>query len=241
MKGRFDRQIPIVGEEGQRRLMDACVGIAGCGGLGVNALTYLTEAGVGAFVLSDPDVPDITNLNRQFIYAAGDLRPKCVISAEWALALNYTVMAEARSEPVGPDTAAMFSACDVVLDCLDNAEARMALGDWCAENGKPLVHAGVSGTHGQIAVCVPGETPCLRCMLGGMTDEPEPPSLGACVAVIAGMQATEAVRLIVGLPSSARGRIVSIDMDSWTIDSAEVSPDPDCPRCGRCFRDILLS
>ncbi len=231
MNGRFERQIPIVGEEGQQRIMGARVGIAGCGGLGVNALTCLVEAGVGDFVLSDPDVPEVTNLNRQFIYAAGDMRPKCVISAEWALALNYTVMAEARSNPVGPETAEMFTGCTVVLDCLDNLEARLALGDWCAENGVPLVHAGVAGNRGQLTVCIPGETPCLRCVIGTMKDEVKPSNIGCNVAIIAGMQAAEAIRVITGQPSVARGRLVTIDMENWAIDSAEVSKG--CPKCGQ--------
>ncbi|MDO5861969.1 MAG: HesA/MoeB/ThiF family protein [Thermoplasmata archaeon] len=229
---RYERQIPIVGEDGQQRLMGARVGIAGCGGLGVNALTFLTEAGVSDFVLCDPDVPDISNLNRQFIYAAGDMRPKCVISAEWVLALNYTAMVDARSLKINAETASVFEGCTVVLDCLDNTESRLALGDWCAANGVPLVHAGVSGNTGQITVCVPGETPCLRCMIGTMRDEERPANLGANVAIVAGMQAAEAIRLIAGLPSKARGRLVTIDMSSWTTESAEVSADPSCPRCG---------
>ncbi len=229
---RFDRQIPIVGEDGQQRLLSARVGIAGCGGLGVNAITCLVEAGVSDFILSDPDMPDITNLNRQFIYYAGDMRPKCVIAAEWVLALNYMATAVASSEPVGPETAMMFTGCDVVLDCLDNMESRLALGDWCAENGVPLVHAGVTGNHGQVTVCVPGETPCLRCMIGTMKDQENPPNIGCNVALVAAMQAAEAIKLIVGQPSEARGRLVTIDMGGWRIDSAPIESAEDCPRCG---------
>lgn len=232
MNGRYERQMPIVGEEGQARLMGARVGIAGCGGLGVNALTCLVEAGVMDFVLCDPDVPDISNLNRQFIYSAGDLRPKCAISAEWALALNYSSMADAHAEPVTYESAAMFSGCTVVLDCLDNIESRLALGDWCAENGVPLVHAGVAGNHGQVTVCVPGETPCLRCMIGTLKDAENPPNMGSTVSVIAGIQATEAIRLIAGLPSKARGRLITVDMQDWSIGSTEISSNPSCERCG---------
>ncbi len=225
---RFERQLPIIGEEGQMRLMSSRVGIAGCGGLGVNAITCLVEAGVADFVLCDHDVPDITNLNRQFIYYAGDMRPKSVIAAEWILALNCSAMVEARSEPVSPETAAMFAGCDIVLDCLDNMESRLALGDWCAANGKPLIHAGVTGNHGQVTVCVPGETPCLRCMIGTMRDEEYHPNIGCNVSIVAGMQVAEAIRLIVGLPSQARGRLITIDMESWKFDSVEISKDPDC-------------
>ena len=229
---RYERQIPIVGEDGQMKLMSARVGIAGCGGLGVNALTCLVEAGVADFVLCDPDVPDISNLNRQFIYYAGDMRPKSMIAAEWVVALNCSAMVEARAEPVTYESAAMFTGCTVVLDCLDNIESRLALGDWCAENGVTLVHAGVVANNGQVTVCVPGETPCLRCMIGTMKDTPTPPNMGSTVAVVASMEATEAIRVIVGLPSKARGRLITIDMQDWTIESTEIASDPTCRRCG---------
>ncbi len=92
---RFERQLPIFGEDGQRRIMEAKIGVAGCGGLGVNVVTALAEAGACRFILCDYDVPDVTNLNRQFIYSAGDMRPKSMISAEWILALNPAADVEA--------------------------------------------------------------------------------------------------------------------------------------------------
>ena len=131
--------------------MEAKVGIAGCGGLGVNVITALAEAGVCRYVLCDHDVPDVTNLNRQFIYSAGDPRPKSMISAEWILALNPVADVEAICEPVTADNGDMFTGCDVIIDCLDSFEARMALNDHSQRMGIPLVHAGILGRVGGIA------------------------------------------------------------------------------------------
>lgn len=234
---RFARQLPVFGEEGQRRIMGAKVGVAGCGGLGVNVVTALAEAGVCRFVLCDHDVPDITNLNRQFIYAAGDMRPKAVISAEWVLALNPAGDVEAVTEPVTPDNTDMFAGCDVIIDCLDSFGARMALNDHSQRLGIPLVHAGVSGFHGQLYVSVPGRTPCLRCVLGTARDPEGPvPSVGAAVSAIAGMEALEALRLISGLGSGCEGVLVTFDLRDMSAERTEFPADKGCPSCRRRSR-----
>ena len=182
MISRYERQMGIFGEEGQAKLSAARVGIAGCGGLGVNVITQLAVAGVNHYVIADGQVADITNLNRQFIYAPYDCRPKASVSAEWILALNPLAEVEAHAEPVSVDTRAMFAQCDVLVDCLDNMESRMILSDLSEEMGVPLVHAGVSGTQGQIAVCIPGKTPTLRDMIGTVTAPDGPiPAVAAAV------------------------------------------------------------
>lgn len=222
MNGRYDRQIPIFGEEGQQRIMSARVGIAGCGGLGVNVITQLAVAGISDFVLSDPQSPDITNLNRQFIYTASDYRPKAEIAAQWILALNPTAMVEAHAEPVTVEGRAMFAGCDIIVDCLDSFESRMILSDLSEELGIPLVHAGVTGTEGQIAVCIPGKTRSLREMIGTM-DDPNGtvPSVGAAVSTIASMESLEVLRIVSGMGSKAEGRLITVDMDGWSIETVD--------------------
>lgn len=220
---RFERQLPIVGEEGQMRLMRAKVGVAGCGGLGVNVVTSLTMAGVCRFVLCDHDVPDVTNLNRQFIYSAGDMRPKSVISAEWILALNPAADVEAVSHPVSPESLGMFAGCDVIVDCLDSLGARMLLDDYSQEQGIPLVHAGVSGLSGQIYVSVPGRTPSLRDVLGTVPEPKGPvPSVGAAVAAVASMEALEAIRVISGMGSACEGVLTTVDLSAMSMDRAAI-------------------
>lgn len=223
---RFERQLPVFGEEGQARIMGSRVGIAGCGGLGVNVITDLVEAGVCSFVLCDHDIPDITNLNRQFIYYAGDMRPKSVISAEWILALNPAADVQAVGEPVTADNGDMFAGCDVIVDCLDSFEARMALDDYSRKLGVPLVHAGVSGLHGQLYVSVPGRTPSLRDVLGTAKDPEGPvPSVGAAVAAVAGMQAMEVLRILSGLGSACEGVLTTVDLETMSMERQRIG-DP---------------
>lgn len=220
---RFERQIPIIGEEGQSKLMQAKVGVAGCGGLGVHVITSLTMAGVCGFVLCDHDVPDVTNLNRQFIYYAGDMRPKSVISAEWILALNPVADVQAIGEPITADNLDMFAGCDVIIDCLDSFEVRMYLDDFSQRSGIPLVHAGISGFNGQLYVSVPGKTPSLRQVLGNMRDPEGPvPSLGASVAAMAGMEALQALLVISGKGSPCEGVLTTVDLGTMAMDKAEI-------------------
>ena len=231
---RFERQLPIFGEDGQRRIMEAKVGVAGCGGLGVNVITALAEAGVCRYVLCDHDVPDVTNLNRQFIYSAGDPRPKSVISAEWILALNPAADVEAICEPVTADNGDMFAGCDVIVDCLDSFEARVALNDHSQKLGIPLVHAGISGLNGQIYVSIPGRTPCLRCVLGTARDPEGPvPSVGAAVATLAGMEALEVLKVITGLGSACEGALVTVDLVTMSVERTGFEADDGCPSCRR--------
>ena len=231
---RFERQLPIFGEDGQRRIMEAKVGVAGCGGLGVNVITALAEAGVCRYVLCDHDVPDVTNLNRQFIYSAGDPRPKSVISAEWILALNPAADVEAICDPVTADNGDMFAGCDVIVDCLDSFEARMALNDHSQKLGIPLVHAGISGLNGQIYVSIPGRTPCLRCVLGTARDPEGPvPSVGAAVATLAGMEALEVLKVITGLGSACEGALVTVDLVTMSVERTGFEADDGCPSCRR--------
>ena len=219
---RFERQMPIFGEEGQHRIMSAVVGIIGCGGLGVNVITQLTAAGVSHFILCDHQSPELSNLNRQFIYSASDYRPKSVISAEWILALNPSAEVQSNAEPLTESNWDLFSGCDILVDCLDSFETRMIVSDMSEKMGIPMVHAGVSGFSGQIAVCVPGKTKSLREMIGTMKDpEGMIPTVGAGVSVIASMEALEVLKIISGIGTENEGKLITIDMKDWTTDKVQ--------------------
>lgn len=219
---RFERQMPIFGEEGQQRIMNSVVGIVGCGGLGVNVITQLVMAGVTHFILCDHQYPEPSNLNRQFIYSAFDMRPKSVISAEWILALNPSAEVQSNAEPLTAENGALFQGCDILVDCLDNFESRMILSDLAEGMNVPLVHAGVTGFEGQIAVCVPGKTKSLRELLGTMK-QPEGaiPSVGAAVSAIASMEALEVIKIISGIGTDNEGRLITVDMKDWSTDSMD--------------------
>ncbi len=219
---RFERQLPIFGEDGQQRIMSAVVGIVGCGGLGVNVITQLVAAGVSHFILCDHQSPELSNLNRQFIYSASDYRPKSVISADWILTLNPSAEVQSNAEPLTELNGDLFSGCDILVDCLDNFKSRMILSDLAESMGVPLIHGGVSGFTGQIAVCIPGKTKSLREMIGTMNDsEGITPNVGAGVSVIASMEALEVLKIISGLGTENEGRLITIDMKNWTTDSIQ--------------------
>jgi molybdopterin/thiamine biosynthesis adenylyltransferase len=217
---RFERQLPIFGEEGQQRIMNAVVGVVGCGGLGVNVITQLCMAGVTHFILCDHQTPELSNLNRQFIYSAGDYRPKSVISAEWILALNPSAEVQANAEPLSVLNGDLFRGCDILVDCLDTFESRMVLSDLSERMGVPLVHGGINGFDGQIAVCVPGRTKSLREMIGTMSDsEGTIPSVGAAVSTIASMEALEVLKIISDIGTENEGKLITVDMRSWSTES----------------------
>ncbi len=220
--GRFERQLPLFGEEGQKRIMDATVGVAGCGGLGVTLLTMLSEAGVSHFVIADPDYPDISNLNRQFIYSMAGQGPKAQISAQWITMVNPLAEIEVHAEKFREGTESMFDCCDIVVDCLDNMKDRMTLSDYAYRSGKTLVHGEVSGFEGQIAVSVPGRTPSLKEMIGTCPGQPDAvPSVGAVVSAVACMEASEVLKIVSGLGTESEGRLVTIDLRSMRMESQE--------------------
>lgn len=236
--GRLDRQLPVFGEEGQRRICGARVGIVGCGGLGTSVATALAVAGVGHFVISDPDVPEESNLNRQYVYAGHvgpgvEPRPKAEILAEWILRQNPDAEVEHHVCRFDDSTKHLYDGCDVLVDCLDSIHSRMDLNRYSVETGKPLVHGGINAFTGEVAVCVPGRTPCLRCMMGEVPEAPRPPaSIGAIVAMTGSMQSAEVLKLVAGIESGAPGAFLYFDMVDWRFSAIKFQRDPDCPVCG---------
>lgn len=226
---RYDRQIPIIGEEGQRRLAQSSVAIIGCGGLGNTVATMLAEAGVGRLALIDPDVPCESNLNRQFVFREGDDRPKALALAEWVFGLNPSV----KVDVIVSDFHTCDMDCDVIVDCLDSIGDRLELSDVCFSKGIPLVHAAVGSREGQLATCIPGRTACLRCMLALFNDvSGDSPAIGAIVSTIAAMEAWEAIRLIIGEEPTSLGTLATVDLESLFIDRTPILPEPSCRFCG---------
>ena len=213
---RFDRQLPVFGEEGQQRIMSSVVGIVGCGALGVNLITQLTMAGVSHFILCDGGSPQLNNLNSQFIYSANDYRSKAVISAEWILALNPSAEVQANSEPLTAENGDLFLGCDILVDCLDNKESKILLSELAGRMGIPLVHGDIKGTKGEIAISVPGKTISTSSI---SDDEDDAPSIGAAASVVSSMQALEVLRIISGIGTPNEGRIIRVDMDGWSTES----------------------
>jgi len=165
---RYSRQIMMkeIGESGQRKLAGASVLAVGCGGLGAPALYYLAAMGIGNLGLCDGDVVSQSNLNRQILFTPGDLgKPKASVADSRLRALNPQLATTVYDCPLDAQLAgSIVPGYDVVLDCLDNFEARFILNDACVAVRKTFVHAGIGEFYGQLMTVTPGTGPCLRCL-----------------------------------------------------------------------------
>lgn len=239
MPTRYDRQVPLIGEEGQRRLSESVVGIAGCGGLGTTVVTNLASAGVGHLVIADGDVPDVTNLNRQFVYREGSEDEKSVLLAQWAREVNPGVDVTSFPERLTDgNIGSVLGKCGILVDCLDSLDARRLLNRYAVRSGKTLVHAGVTGYTGQATVVVPGRTPCLECLYRGVRVPPSaPPSLGAMVTHLASLEALQVVQIVTGTGSPLVGKMEVVDMSVPDVSIVPVERDPSCPVCSPAGHD----
>ena len=225
MPSRYDRQVLLFGEEGQKKLAEAKVGIAGCGGLGTVVVTNLASAGIGSMIIADKDVPDITNLNRQFVYREGDEESKADLLSQWACDLNPEVAVDYYEGELNEFTLpALFEDCDILVDCLDNMGTRKLLNAFSQETGKVLVHAGVTGYTGQVTVIVPGKTPDLEGIYR-YVNAPEgvPPSLGSMVSLIGSLESTQVVQIITGTGSPLVGKLAVVDLQNGSMEIIDLS------------------
>ena len=230
--------LPQVGAEGQRRLRDASVLIAGVGGLGCPAALYLAAAGVGSITLADPDHVDRTNLARQVLYGDADCgRPKAEAAREQLLRNNPGIRVTAWSAPLSAANArALIAAHDVVLDCTDNFLARYVINDAALFERRPVVHAAVHRFEGRISIFGAPGGPCYRCLY------PEPPAAGDCacaeegvLGVVPGLlgmlQAGEAIKWITGIGRPLVGRLLMVDLLALEFRELRLARDPGCCAC----------
>ena len=242
---RYSRHLRLqdVGLEGQRKLEAARVLVVGAGGLGSPSAFYLAAAGVGTLRIVDDDVVDRSNLQRQILHADARIGMAKVESAAMALsALNPRTKIEAIAERiVSANVERILEGVDVVVDGGDNFPVRYLLNDACVKLGKPLVYGAVQRFEGQASVFDAGrhrgEAPCYRCLF----PEPPPPDaapncaeagvLGVLPGVIGLLQATEAVKLILGIGAPLTGRLLQFDALAMRFREIRLSPDPQCPVC----------
>ena len=242
-------RLPEVGEAGQRKLESARVVVLGAGGLGSPAAFYLAAAGVGTLVIADDDVVERSNLQRQILHADDRIGMSKLDSAAHALhGLNPRVHLEGLRERVtSANVDALLDGADVVLDGADNFPVRYLLNDACVKLGIPLVYGAVQRFQGQVGVFDAGRqrgrAPCYRCLF------PQPPApedapncseagvLGVLPGVVGMLQATEAIKLILGVGEPLFGRVLMFDALAMRFHETRLAPDPECPVCapGRAF------
>ncbi|HEY2753643.1 molybdopterin-synthase adenylyltransferase MoeB [Phenylobacterium sp.] len=235
---RYARHLVLreVGGPGQQKLKGASVLIVGAGGLGSPAALYLAAAGVGALFVADPDVVELSNLQRQVLYAEGDVgRSKAEAAADRLAALNPHIFVAGYDGAFDSSTAdELAKGVDLVLDGTDNFSVRYEINAACVRHRKPLISGAIGRWTGQVGVF--GGQPCYRCLV------PEiPPDAETCVAVgvvgalagvVGSMMALEAIKLITGAGEPLLGRLMIYDALSAETRTVRVGADPDCPVCG---------
>ncbi|MEL7058844.1 MAG: molybdopterin-synthase adenylyltransferase MoeB [Acidobacteriota bacterium] len=246
---RFGRHLvlPEVGLEGQRRLAAARVLLIGVGGLGSPAALYLAAAGVGTLGLVEDDVVDRTNLQRQILYADEDVgRPKIEVAARRLRALHPQVNVIEHAERLSAANALeLITAYDLVVDGSDNFPTRYLVNDACLLAGRPDVWGAVLRFDGQVSVFATDDGPCYRCLF----PEPPPPGsvpscaeggvLGVLPGVVGALQATEAIKLILGQGESLIGRFLTFDALRLRFRELRLERDSTCPACAPAARSWL--
>ena len=206
-----------IGVSGQKRLMQSSVLVIGAGALGSSALFYLAAAGVGVIGICDGDRVELSNLSRQIIHRQADIGTFKTESAKMALGgLNPDVTIRTIHERVTSDNIeSVIAPYDFILDCTDRFETKFLINDACVLREKPYSHAGAVRFEGQAMTYVPGCGGCLRCVLGGVPENAatcaEAGVLGTIPGILGCVQATEAIKFLLGAGELLTGRVFSID------------------------------
>jgi adenylyltransferase/sulfurtransferase len=239
---RYSRHLimPEVGIQGQRKLKAASVLLIGTGGLGSPLALYLAAAGIGRIGLVDYDVVDETNLQRQVLHFTSDVGKPKLDSAEAKLSdVNPFVVIEKHNTPLTSANALEILAnYDIIIDGTDNFPTRYLVNDACVLLGKPNVYGSIFRFEGQLTVFYAKEGPCYRCLF----PEPPPPGLvpscaeGGVLGILPGtigtLQATEAIKLILGVGKPMIGRMMLYDALEMSFDTIKLRKNPNCPVCG---------
>ncbi len=242
---RYSRHVLLdeLGIEGQRRLLAAHALVIGAGGLGSPVALYLATAGVGTITVVDPDVVDLTNLQRQIAHTLARVgQPKVASAAAAIAAINPDVRVNAlqlRADPAS--LSAWVAEADVVIDCSDNFSTRHAVNAACVAHGKALVSGAAIGFDGQITVydmraSSSAELPCYACLFPpeATVEEVRCATMGVfapLVGIIGSMQAAEALKLLVGIGSSLAGRLQMLDARNMEWSEIRLSRAAGCPVC----------
>jgi len=239
---RYSRHLllPEVGVDGQRRLKAARVLLVGAGGLGSPAALYLAAAGVGTLGIVDFDTVDLTNLHRQLLHGTSDVgRPKLQSAIDRLREVNPHVTVEPHELRLSSANALdLFRQYDLVVDGTDNFQTRYLVNDACVLTGRPNVYGSIFRFDGQVSVFCTEEGPCYRCLYR----EPPPAGLvpscaeGGVLGILPGivgiLQATEAIKLILGIGEPLIGRLNLVDALGARQRTVKVRKDPACPACG---------
>ena len=238
---RYSRQvlIPEIGEAGQRKIDNAKVLLIGAGGLGSSAAFYLAAAGVGVIGIADGDTIEISNLNRQILHDPSRIDALKATSAKQTLEKfnpSIDIVVYPKRFKTAHDLVTIINSYDLVIDCTDNYPTRFAINDACIQTRKPWIYGAVSGFEGQAMTFVPGKGPCYRCLYPSAPPTAEAAQLPGVIGVTPGItgiiQATEALKCLLGKGNLLLDRLLFIDLFEMTLSEFTVMKNSNCLSCG---------
>jgi len=236
----YSRQLVLkeLGRLGQEKLAKSKVAVVGLGGLGTASSLYLALAGVGHLRLIDQDTVEAHNLHRQVLYTLKDLGyPKAEVSARRLMEVNPYIQVEAVPENVNAgNVEKLLIGVDCVVDGLDNMRTRYLVNRACARLKVPYVFGAAIGVEGNLSVFAPPETPCLECVLPNLDDSTLLTCdvrgvLGATPGIIGTMQAMETIKLLAGIGTTLKGKLMICDFNDMYFTTIEIHKRPNCPAC----------
>lgn len=226
------------GKKGQRKLARSKVAVVGLGGLGTVSSLYLALAGVGHLRLIDQDTVELNNLHRQILYNPNEVHyPKVEIASKRLSNTTPLVKVEPVPENLNPyNVERLLSGLDCVVDGLDNMRTRYLVNRGCVKLGIPYVFGAAIGIEGNISVFAPPETPCLECVLPGVDDDhlltcEVRGVLGVTPGIIGTMQAMETIKLLTGMGSTLKGKLMICDFNDMYFTTLDIFKRKDCPVC----------
>ena len=236
----YSRQVTMkeLGKKGQRQLAKSKVAVVGAGGLGTVSSLYLALAGVGYIRLIDQDTVEAQNLHRQILYTMADLHyPKAEVAAKRLQELNPLVRAEAVPENVNASNVErLLEGMNCVVDGLDNMVTRYLVNRACVKLKIPYVFGAAIGIEGNLSVFAPPETGCLECLMPNLSDSDlltcsTRGVLGATTGIIGALQAMETIKLLAGIGSTLKGKLLVCDFSDMDFTSIDISKSTRCPVC----------
>ena len=239
---RYSRHIMLkeIGGKGQERLLNSRVMIIGAGGLGSPVALYLAAAGIGNIGIADADVVELSNLQRQITHHTGDIgRAKVISAKEKMMAMNPDITINTYQKRINAgNIRAIIEDYDFIIDATDNFASKFLINDACILSAIPFSHGGVLQFDGQTITVLPGKSPCYRCIF------PTPPPqdliptcshagvMGVLPGIIGSIQATEAIKFLLGKGDLLAGRLLIYDALHMMFREVSIRKNPACPVCG---------
>lgn len=230
---RYQRQIKIIGDVGQEKLKKTKVLIAGAGGLGSVISVYVAVAGIGTIRIVDHDVVELSNLNRQILHWDLDVgREKTESARDKLQSINPDVEVETIFTTIdGDNVNDLVGDSDLIIDAMDNFPVRYLLNKTALMKNIPLFHGAISGFNGQATSIIPGETACLRCIFPKAPPTKTFPVIGTTCGIVGCIQATEAIKYILGMGELLKSRLLLWDGLNARTDEIPIVRNPDCDDC----------